>query len=602
MARKGKFPAGHSNAEQRPPLATSASTASSSTNPNTQPPPIKKKKHLEEVEITDQIKNMIGNSPIGIPFQQFVEERSTSNLSPAAVVPDQQAPPAWTPPVLPDVNPPVPRRSLKLLRVFLMGGLPFLAYNKITYKVMGECIFRAIIHVLASHGNVYMTKDAFMHQYRTCFGCPELNGYPLFYDQGLLNAKIIKKYLENITVKKTNWYRLKPAFLLKYTTLPPADPNRVFSAENLDELPPSLPLDPTVIKQMVRDASHDFINMAMRFVAFCPSDFDAGLPFQDMRRYLPVFYMELHPQPGLPAGLPLDFERVDEKTFNGYLVSAAVDTGMTQRAARKKLERFSQVVLTALETERQTELEAYWGPMAPAVPTTTPSLIPPPPASPPPQDAVPPPPPPPPPSSQDHAMIPRPMSPVTISDDEGDAMDLEEPSPLTSSGNGIHRHDVQSVSSGSEPSSPRSEETEVPTANGVVGRRASRSAPTGRARKVIQERFAPYQAATSRNLAVRDRASALEPRIDALGGLLPVPLLPSLETLSMKPLRPRRAVILSGPRLPRTEDGNPVPALTPGLPQSRTEILKRRREALDKIVEYAWRLPMKIAAPAERLS
>ena len=197
-------------------------------------------------------------------------------------------------------------------------------------------------------------------------------------------------------------------------------------------------------------------------------------------------------------------------------------------------------------------------------------------------------------------LVARPMSPVTISDDEGDAMDLEEPSSPTSLGNNAYRHDVQSVSSGSEPPSPRSSEMLI--SGNAEGPRTSRPAPTVRARKVTQERFAPYHAATTRNQAVRGRALALEPRMDALSGSLPVPLLPSLETLSLKPLKQRRAVILSGPRLPRTESGNPVPALTPGLPQSRTEILKRRREALDKILEYTWRLPMKMAGPAERWS
>lgn len=480
-----------------------------------------------------------------------------------------------------------------------MGGLPFLAYNKITNRVMGECIFRAIIHVLTSHGNIYMTKDVFMHQYRTCFGCPEFNGQSLSYDHGLMEAKIIKKFVELATVHGKNWYRLKPAYIQKYTTLP-VGPSSYFSEENLDELPPISPLDPIVVKQMVRDANHDFINLAMRFVALCPSDFDTGLPFEDMRRFLPVFYMELHPQPTLPAGVPANFERMDVNTFNGLLVSAAVETGMEQKDARRRLERNSKIVLTALEAERQQALEAYWGVMEPLVRTTAPSLLPPPPPPPPlPQNSTPPPSPPPPPGS-DHPMLPRPMSPVTISDDEGDAMDLEEPGPLTSSGNGPYGHDVQSVSSGSEPSSPKSREMATPS--DVASQMTSRSAPRVRARKVTQERFAPYHAATNRDLAARDRALALEPRMDALSDSLPVPLLPSLETLSLKPLKQRRAVILSGPRLPRTEGGHPVPALAPGLPQSRTEILKRRREALDKIVEFTWRLPMKIAGPAERLS
>ncbi|KAF9956146.1 hypothetical protein BGZ72_002971 [Mortierella alpina] len=549
---------------------------------------------MEDLALAEQLRDPQFNKPIGIPFQQYMslEGGNGPNFNSAAAVQGKKVPPAWIPPLLPDRNPPVPLVILKALRVFMMGGFPFLAYSKITNRVMGECIFRAILHVLSSFGNCFVTKDVFMHQYRTCFGCPEFNGQILSYDGGLLDAKIIKKFVESSTIGGKNWYRLKPSFIQKYTALP-AGPSRCISEEDLDEMVPSSPLDPAVVKQMVKDASHDFINMAMRFVALCPSDFDAGLPFQDMRRFLPVFYMELHPQPAIPADAPAKFEKMDADTFNRYLVTAAVETGMEQKNARKKLEKNSKVVLTALEAERQTELEAYWGPMESPTPTKAPLLIPPPP--PPPQNSALPSPPPP--SDGDHPMlVARPMSPVTISDDEDDAMDLEEPSPPTSLGNNAYRHDVQSVSSGSEPPSPRSSEMLI--SGNAEGPRTSRPTPTARTRKVTQERFAPYHAATTRNQAVKDRA----PRMDALSGSLPVPLLPSLETLSLKPLKQRRAVILSGPRLPRTESGNPVPALAPGLPQSRTEILKRRREALDKILEYTWRLPMKMAGPAERWS
>ncbi|KAF9958557.1 hypothetical protein BGZ70_009148 [Mortierella alpina] len=571
------------------PVASSAIPAApSSTNANTQPKKTKKQRRREELEAAAaELRNLLYNNPIGIPFHQYMfPEGNAPDLGPAAAVPGQDALSVWTPPLLPATDPPVPHSHLKALRVFVMGGHPFLAYNKISNKVMGECIFRAIIHVFTSHGNIYMNKAVFMHQYRTCFGCPEFNGQLLACDAGLLDSKIIKKFLDMVTLRGTNWYRLKPAYIQKYTALP-ASASDYFSEERLDELPLYSPLDPTVVKQMVRDVHIDFMNIAMRFAKFCPSDFDAGLPFQDMRRFLPVFYMELHPEPALPAGVPANIEWLNPNTFNAYLVSAAVDAGMGQKSARRKLDKPSKVVLKALEDERQAELVEYWGPMEPAVNTAAPSLIPPPPPTPPPiQDSAPAPPPPP--SSLDHPMMQRPMSPVTISDDDGDAMDLEEPSPRTSSGDGTYRHDVQCLSSGSEPSSPVSRE--IPT---------SGSAPRVKTRKVTQERFAPYHGASGRN---RASASELEPRMDASSGSLPVPLLPSLETLNLKPLRQRRAVILSGPRLPRTERGNPVPALTPGLPQSRTEILKRRREALDKILEYTWRLPMKIAQPAERLS
>ncbi|KAG9325476.1 hypothetical protein KVV02_007507 [Mortierella alpina] len=587
-------------------LVTFTPEASSYTQPDThadtdaQLPKIKKKERLvsEELAAAERLQHMLNT--VIVPVRQNM---------PAAAVPGQNAPTAWTAPLLPDAVPSVSLDIPQWMRVFLMGGYPFLLYNKVSNKVMGECILRAIIHVLTSHGNIFMTREVFMHQYRTCFGCPAFNGRHLSYDDGLLDAKMVRKFVDLATIRNRNWYRFNPAYIQKYTTLP-ADTSAFVSEENLDAMPPSSPLDPTVVKQMVRDAESSLINLALRYPAFCPSDFDAGLPFQDMRRFLPIFYMELHPQPALPDRLPATLERMDLDTFNSLLVSAILDskhipqteyipkTARTAKTARRRLERNSQAVLDVLEADRQIELEAYWGPVEPLVPKTAPRLIPPPPPSPPPQDSAPPPPPPP--SSLDHPMMPRPMSPVAISDDEVDAMDLEEPSPLTA-GNDTFRHDVQSVSSGSEPTSPVSRA--MPTPGDVVSQKVSRSAPRVSARRLRQERFVPYQAATSRNLTVRNRAPALEPRMDdALSGPLPVPLLPSLEMLSLEPLRQRRAVILSGPRLPRTEGGNPVPALAPGLPQSRTEILKRRREALDKILEYAWRLPMKIAGPAERLS
>ncbi|KAG0207697.1 hypothetical protein BGX28_001093 [Mortierella sp. GBA30] len=618
-------------------------------------------------------------TPFGIPFQQFMpREVAEGTHIPWNNPPhdddddDDYKPIPWLPPLLPRMD--VPEAMLKSLRTFVMEGHPFLTYNKISNRVLGELIYRAILHVL-SRNFAFMTKPLIMYLYRTLFGCPELNNKVLEYDAGLFESKIVRKFVESESVQGEMYYRLKPSFVQNYTPLPPLM-SAYFGQDNMHALPPSTPLDRRIVKQMVKDYSNDFLNLATSFWVMCPSDLDYIVPLQDFRRYLPVFYMELHPHPMLPERLPKKFMRLHAPLFNELLVTAATATGMDQKAARRKLEVHSVVVLRVLEEERQRDLELYWGsteatsdgasgavvavthstpnvtkaqtplmppvrpvppppplaavfnpgmPPAPSSPVHTgvSVCVPPPPpplelnhVTPPPppptelnQVALSPPPPTLPPSVSDRPAPPTRMSPQSLSDEDDD-MDLDEQGP-----SGARSSGAQSTTSDSGPSSPGS--NNAPQNQDVDKEKKIQVNRLCRQRKRReQERYAPYPTMGNKENGGVSSSGGVSQKGKASGGTmdfippsgeftLPRPLLPSLESLNLKPLKPRVAAILNGPRRSTMEATertatNSTTNIQQRQLMGRTEILNRRRQALDRIIEYTWRLPMKLAKPVER--
>ncbi|KAF9204224.1 hypothetical protein BGZ49_005566 [Haplosporangium sp. Z 27] len=532
---------------------------------------------------------------------------------------------------------------------------PIVTGNKILRKAAGELILRATVFIL-SRGYAYMSKNLLLQLYRESFGCPRLNNNSSSHT--FLDHKILGPIIEVQLVNNIKYYRLIPTYFEKGgipdIPLPVAYTKPMYyDVDNKAGLPPFHAVSKQSISSLIKDFDTRFINIATSFPDLCPSQLIPDL--LEFHRYLPLWYPELHPSAVVPRDLisvPKS-SQIPDNLLNfqgdtlpypmfGQLLEKGKGTGMPAKRARILLMRYSVRVLQPLEDERLRRRKELLGPDTPtrkddSPPTTLgtldiktkeqtphqakrsndltgPSL-----------DVTP--------SKEDigmeiDAVLPTPketpMSTTTLN--AGATSRMTDIHSTRDQHTGIHPTVI------SEPMDVTvgtlTQEQDKSTNSETLG--AVKPSQGSQLRAMLKQgRFKPYPSlnepiggsALSKNGSGQKKAAPSHSKMLGSGGnsgdvdnhqkkgkkslgyippsadgifTLPRPILPPLEggaglmneVPPMVPFGPMASVGM--------EESNLIMSGTLLRP-TRDQILKERREALEEIIEYVWRLPMRIA-------
>ncbi|KAI8353544.1 hypothetical protein B0O80DRAFT_452485 [Mortierella sp. GBAus27b] len=242
------------------------------------------------------------------------------------------------------------------IKIGVVDREPIVNDNKISNRAMGECIIRAAVHVL-SRDFAYMTKDLFFNVYRHEFGN---SGADQQHEQAFLSWKALKDIIQGTTTLNDNYYRLNPAYFQDIAVklgLPPPSVKHddlFCSMSNRVALPPIRPLDPRIVANVITQLESRLINIGSRYEGLLPSRFIHG-PLYDFRHYLTVWHpvrmpkLSDHfvPTPSASGSSP-------SQTFS-QLIQKAKGSGVQAKNARKALTNHSAKVLAVIEKERQDE-------------------------------------------------------------------------------------------------------------------------------------------------------------------------------------------------------------------------------------------------------
>ncbi|KAF9081628.1 hypothetical protein BGX27_004830, partial [Mortierella sp. AM989] len=98
------------------------------------------------------------------------------------------------------------------LRIAMLDSNPIVINNVQLDRIAGECILRAIIHILG-FSFVYMANNDFTRSYLTLFGCPKINPQADSFSSELLERRMFSNLLENKTVDGVKVYRLRHSYI-----------------------------------------------------------------------------------------------------------------------------------------------------------------------------------------------------------------------------------------------------------------------------------------------------------------------------------------------------------------------------------------------------
>ncbi|KAF9432028.1 hypothetical protein BGZ76_011392 [Entomortierella beljakovae] len=252
----------------------------------------------------------------------------------------------------------------------LFGSTPVISGNKISRRSAGECIVRATFLIL-NRNSSFMSKDLFMQCYRQSFGCLDLDGKPYSHDCGFLDSKLISSLIEVRPLNGIKYYRITPGYFhqptdAQTTPLTSLPKPTYYSGHNASDLPPVQPIEPRILSKLLSDFDTRFITIATTFPHLCPSHIREASPLSEFASYLPIWYPDLNPSAPKLAKLleesklnpisvatlsNLSVIDVSQENF-GQILEFGKGTGMASKKARNLLSKHSIRSLGPQEAER----------------------------------------------------------------------------------------------------------------------------------------------------------------------------------------------------------------------------------------------------------
>ncbi|KAF9930424.1 hypothetical protein FBU30_000475 [Linnemannia zychae] len=172
--------------------------------------------------------------------------------------------------------------------------------GNIIRRAAGECIIRAFLHIM-SRNFAYISYDLFLALYAEAFECPNLTD-ELKHDS-MLNGKPFKSIIE---VKcggspPLKYYRLNPRYFLElgnrvneevqYLKQEPDSHEIYYDLTNRDELPAITPLPPSVVRQLLNNWELKLLNITAHYYAFIPASWSAVASLNDLLPFISYWYM-----------------------------------------------------------------------------------------------------------------------------------------------------------------------------------------------------------------------------------------------------------------------------------------------------------------------
>ncbi|KAF9546558.1 hypothetical protein EC957_009635 [Mortierella hygrophila] len=165
-------------------------------------------------------------------------------------------------------------------------------------KAAGECILRAFIYIMSRNFS-FMSLDLFLNLYCKAFGCPTLTE-PHMHDS-MLEAKLFKPMIETKIENgypHRKFYRLNPLFFrvledrTNSTANIPAECKEVvmYDLANKANLPPVAPIPSDMVTYLLNCWDLKIYNIALTHLAYTPARWPTVAPLNDLQPFLAYWY------------------------------------------------------------------------------------------------------------------------------------------------------------------------------------------------------------------------------------------------------------------------------------------------------------------------
>ncbi|KAF9911107.1 hypothetical protein EC991_004661 [Linnemannia zychae] len=165
-------------------------------------------------------------------------------------------------------------------------------------KAAGECIVRAFLYIMGRNF-AFMSHGLFLALYREAFGCPNLADAHI--KDSMLDAKLFKTMIEtkiDSSPSGGKYYRLSPVFfqVLEGRTNeqanipPPRTKEPLFDMNNRSKLPPVTPLPPAMVRYLLNGWDLKLHNISVMHYAFTPARWPTSAPLNDLQPFLAYWY------------------------------------------------------------------------------------------------------------------------------------------------------------------------------------------------------------------------------------------------------------------------------------------------------------------------
>lgn len=169
--------------------------------------------------------------------------------------------------------------------------------SNIVKKAAGECIVRAFIYIMGRNFS-FMSLDLFLNLYREAFGCPNLTEAHM--RDSMLEAKLFKTMIETKVENgspQRKFYRLSPIFFRvlegrtdSFADIPAARKEVMHDLANKADLPPVAPIPPAMVKYLLEGWDLKLHNVAVTHYAYTPARWPTVAPLNDLQPFLAYWY------------------------------------------------------------------------------------------------------------------------------------------------------------------------------------------------------------------------------------------------------------------------------------------------------------------------
>ncbi|KAF9131552.1 hypothetical protein BGW39_001663 [Mortierella sp. 14UC] len=187
------------------------------------------------------------------------------------------------------------------LTVQLQSAITSKSVKKLTNvvkKAAGECIVRAFLYIMGRNF-AFMSQGLFLALYREAFGCPNLAD--THTKDSMLDAKLFKTMIEtriDLGPPARKFYRLSPVFFHvlegrtnEQANIPPSRTKEpVFDVADRLKLPPITPLPPVMVRYLLDGWDLKLHNVSVMHYAFTPARWPTIAPLNDLQPFLAYWY------------------------------------------------------------------------------------------------------------------------------------------------------------------------------------------------------------------------------------------------------------------------------------------------------------------------
>jgi hypothetical protein len=169
--------------------------------------------------------------------------------------------------------------------------------SNIVKKAAGECIVRAFLYIMGRSFS-FMSLDLFLNLYREAFGCPKLTEAHI--RDSMLEAKLFKTMIETKVENgspQRKYYRLSTIFfrVLESRTnssaeIPTARKDVMYDLANKANLPPITPIPQAMVKYLLDGWDLKLHNIAVQHYAYTPARWPTVAPLNDLQPFLAYWY------------------------------------------------------------------------------------------------------------------------------------------------------------------------------------------------------------------------------------------------------------------------------------------------------------------------